>query len=40
MITDGEKMEANIEDAFILITDKKISSLKEIIPVLENIAST
>ncbi len=34
-ITDGEKMEAVLEDAFILITDKKIANMKELLPVLE-----
>ncbi len=38
MITDGEKMEGRISDAHILITDKKISSLKDIIGVLEALA--
>ena len=37
MITDTEKMEAVIEEPYILITDKKISSLQEILPVLEKI---
>jgi chaperonin GroEL len=40
MITDGEKMESRISEAKILITDKKISSLKDLIPVLEQLAST
>ncbi|GAB0174425.1 MAG: chaperonin GroEL [Candidatus Altimarinota bacterium] len=40
MITDGEKMEARISDAHILITDKKISSLKDIIGVLESLAQS
>lgn len=40
MITDGEKMESRIDDARILITDKKISSLKDLLPVLEQLAST
>ena len=35
MVTDTEKMEAVIDDAFILITDKKISNIQEILPVLE-----
>ena len=35
MVTDNEKMEAVIDDAFILITDKKISNIQEILPVLE-----
>ncbi len=38
MCTDTDKMEAVIEDAFILITDKKISSIQDILPVLEEIA--
>lgn len=38
MVTDSEKMEARIDDAYILITDKKISSLKDIIGILENLA--
>ena len=40
MITDGEKMEARISDAHILITDKKISSLKDILGVLESLAQS
>ena len=40
MITDWEKMESRISDAKILITDKKISSLKDLLPVLEQLAST
>jgi len=38
MITDTEKMEAVFEDPYILITDKKISSLPEILPILEKVA--
>ena len=37
MVTDTEKMEAVIDDAYILITDKKISSIQEILPLLEEI---
>jgi len=37
MCTDMEKMEANLEDPFILITDKKISNINDILPVLEQI---
>ncbi len=37
MITDTEKMEAVIDDAYILITDKKISVISEILPLLEQI---
>ena len=40
MVTDSEKMEAVIEDAYILITDKKISNIQEILPVLEQIVQT
>ncbi len=38
MITDTERMEATFEDAHILITDKKISSIQEILPLLESLA--
>ena len=37
MVTNTEKMEASLEDPYILITDKKISSLQEILPLLEKI---
>ena len=37
MVTDTEKMEAVIDDALILITDKKITSIQEILPVLEEL---
>ena len=37
MVTDTEKMEAVIDDAYILITDKKIASIQEILPLLEEI---
>lgn len=37
MVTDAEKMEAVLSDAFILITDKKISNVQEILPLLEQI---
>ncbi len=40
MITDSERMEAVFEDPYILITDKKISSIQEILPVLEKIAQS
>ncbi|HRN96335.1 MAG TPA: chaperonin GroEL [Candidatus Levybacteria bacterium] len=36
LVTDSARMEASIEDAYILITDKKISSLQELLPFLEN----
>src|SRR5574344_781050 len=38
MCTDSEKMEAVIEDPYILITDKKITNIQDIIPVIEPIA--
>ena len=37
MLTDMDKMEANLEDPFILITDKKISTIQDILPLLEQI---
>ena len=37
MVTDTDKMEAVIDDAYILITDKKISSIQEILPLLEKV---
>lgn len=37
MVTDTDKMEAVIDDALILITDKKISNIQEILPLLEQI---
>ena len=37
MVTDTEKMEAIIDDAYILITDKKISNIQDILPLLEQI---
>ena len=39
MITNPDRMEAVIEDPYILITDKKISSLQEILPLLERMSS-
>ncbi|MBQ9081383.1 MAG: chaperonin GroEL, partial [Clostridia bacterium] len=38
MVTDNEKMEAVLDNPFVLITDKKISSLQEILPVIEPLA--
>lgn len=38
MVTDTDKMEAVLDDPYILITDKKISNIQEILPVLEKIA--
>ena len=40
MVTDTEKMEAVIDDALVLITDKKISNIQEILPLLEQIVKT
>ncbi len=40
MITDTDRMEASYENPYILITDKKISSLQEILPVLEKVSQT
>jgi len=40
MITDADKMEAVIDDAYILITDKKISNVQEILPLLEQIVQS
>ena len=37
MVTDTEKMEATIDDAYILITDKKISVISDILPLLEQL---
>ena len=37
MVTDSEKMEADLENPYILITDKKISNIQEILPLLESI---
>jgi chaperonin GroEL len=39
-VTDPERMEAKIEDAYVLIHEKKISSMKDLLPVLESIAKT
>ena len=37
MCTDTEKMEANLDDALILITDKKLSNIQELLPILEQV---
>jgi len=37
MVTDTEKMEAVIDDAYVLITDKKLANVQEVLPVLEQI---
>jgi chaperonin GroEL len=39
-VTDPERMEAKLEDAYILIHEKKISSMKDLLPILETIAKT
>src|SRR6266516_2227737 len=39
-ITDPEKMEAVLEDAYILVHDKKVSSMKDLLPVLEKVAQS
>ncbi|MFL5473858.1 MAG: chaperonin GroEL, partial [Gemmatimonadales bacterium] len=39
-VTDPEKMEAVLEDAYLLIHDKKISAMKELLPVLEKVAQS
>lgn len=40
MVTDTDKMEAIIDDAYLLITDKKISAIQEILPLLEQIVQS
>ena len=40
MVTDTEKMEAVIDDAYILITDKKISTIQDLLPLLEQIVQS
>ena len=40
MVTDTEKMEAVLDDPYILITDKKISNIQELLPVLEQVVKT
>jgi chaperonin GroEL len=39
-VTDPEKMEAAVDDPYILIHDKKISAMKELLPILEKVAQT
>src|SRR3954470_3156100 len=39
-VTDPEKMEAALEDAYLLIHDKKISAMKELLPILEKVAQS
>ncbi|AUC25753.1 chaperonin GroEL [Streptococcus uberis] len=40
MVTDNEKMVADLENPFILITDKKVSNIQEILPLLEEVLKT
>ncbi len=40
MVTDTDKMEAVLDDAYILITDKKISNIQELLPILEQIVQS
>lgn len=40
MVTDTNRMEASFDDALLLITDKKISSIQEVLPLLESMAQT
>ncbi|MEC9489953.1 MAG: chaperonin GroEL, partial [Halanaerobiales bacterium] len=40
MVTDTDTMEASLEDPYILITDKKISSIQDILPLLEQVAQS
>lgn len=40
MVTNPDRMEADYEDPYILITDKKVSSVEEILPVLEKVAQS
>jgi chaperonin GroEL len=40
MVTDTEKMEAVLDDPYILITDKKITNIQDILPVLEEVVKT
>ncbi len=40
MVTDPESMEATLEDAYILIYDKKVSTMKDLLPVLEKVAQS
>ena len=40
MANDVEKMEATLEDPYILITDKKISNIQEVLPLLEEVVKS
>src|SRR5437762_4589779 len=37
-VTDAERMEANLQDAYILLHEKKISNMRDLLPILEQIA--
>jgi chaperonin GroEL len=39
-VTDSEKMEVHLDDAYLLLNDKKISNMKDMVPILEQIAKT
>jgi chaperonin GroEL len=39
-VTDSEKMEVHLDDAYLLLNDKKISNMKDLVPILEQIAKT
>jgi chaperonin GroEL len=39
-VTDSEKMEAVLEDAYVLLTDRKVSAMKDLIPLLEQVAKS
>jgi chaperonin GroEL len=40
ILTNSERMEVELEDPYILLYDKKVSSLKELLPVLEPVAQS
>ena len=40
MVSDHEKMQAELENAYVLITDQKINNVQEILPVLEQVVQT
>lgn len=40
MVTNAERMEGAVEDPYILVTDKKVSSIKEVLPLLEKLVET
>lgn len=37
MVTDNDKMEANLDNPYVLITDKKISNIQDILPLLQSV---